>query len=473
MRAPPNLRYPALGLALILVGATSVAAPHENVSSRNRDEGVEWLRGYLRIDTSNPPGNESNAASYLARILHREGISTRLLVTPEGRVNLYARLAAEKAREGALVLLHHMDVVPAGSEWTRDPWGAEIVEGRMWGRGAIDAKSLGVSHLAALIDLKRQQTVLKRDVIFLAVADEETGGSRGTRWLLEEHADLFAGVASVLNEGGSNRAVGERLFWWGIEVAQKRPLWLRVKTQGRGGHGSTFNPTSAAHQLLGSLANLFTEPWPPRVTPAAKDYFGALANFHGGPFREVFGGPDLESVEREFQRMIKEGRSGTVLLPGMIAFFQDTLQVTSLETPTSIINVVPAEASALLDIRLLPDTPVDEMLARLRKGMGNNPSIEVLLSSPEASSSPIDSPTYQALDVVLGTRAPLVPSFITGTTDSRYFRERGIPAYGFSPFVLRGDEVRGIHGADESMPVQKFRQGLETMREVVQACAAG
>ncbi len=466
-------RHPAIGLAFLLASAALSAAPKNGAPPHTMDEAVEWLGGYLQVDTSNPPGNESLAASYLARILHQEGISTRLLVTPEGRVNLYARLAAAEAREGALVLLHHMDVVPAGDGWTRNPWAAEIDEGRMWGRGAIDSKSLGVSHLAALIDLKRQQTTLKRDVIFLAVADEETGGSRGTKWLLEEHADLFEGVTSVLNEGGSNRASGERLGWWGIEVAQKRPLWLRVETRGRGGHGSTFNPMSAVHQLLAGLEKVLKELPPPRVTVAARDYFGALADFHGEAFREVFGGPDLSTVEREFQRMMREGRSGQVLLPGMIAFFQDTLQVTSIETPTNTINVVPAAASALLDIRLLPDTPVEEMLAIIRKGLGRSPSIEVLLTSPVASPSPTDSATYRTLTEVLGVQAPLVPSFITGTTDSRYFRERGIPAYGFSPFVLNGNEVRGIHGADESIPVQKFRQGLETMREVVQACAAG
>jgi acetylornithine deacetylase/succinyl-diaminopimelate desuccinylase-like protein len=263
------------------------------------------------------------------------------------------------------------------------------------------------------------------------------------------------------------------LFWWGIEVAQKRPLWLRVTTQGRGGHGSTYNPASATHQLLAALANVVRDPAELRVTQAAKDYFSALSRFHGAAFDRVFGANDLATVEREFQRMRDEGRTNEVLMPGMSAFFQDTVQVTSLETPTSSINVVPQQASALIDLRLLPDTPVEDVLARLRDAMGSNPTIEVLLSSPPTPPSPISTELYHALEKTLGPEAPLVPSFITGTTDSRYFRERGIPAYGFSPFVLAGDEVRGIHGSDESIPLERFRDGLVTMKKVVRASAGG
>lgn len=453
--------------ATVLVPATAREDPDSGLGK----EALEWLRGYLRIETANPPGNEGPAASYLARILHREGIATRLLVTPQGRTNLYARLTAREPKGGPLVLLHHMDVVPPGEGWTRPPWEGKIADGRMWGRGAIDAKSLGISHLAAIVELRRRSAALSRDVIFLAVADEETGGGQGTGWLLAEHADLFSGTAGVLNEGGSNRAAADRLFWWGVEVAQKRPLWLRVETRGRGGHGSTYNPSSATHQLVVGLANLFTERSEMRLTRAAADYFRAIARFHGEAFRRVFGAPDLVTVEREFQRMLEDDRAAQVLLPGMTAFFRDTLQITGLETTTSSVNVVPRQASALLDIRLLPDTPVEDMLSRLRRGLGRNPTIDVLLSSPPTAPSAVDTDIYRALEKALGPEAPVVPSFITGTTDSRYFRERGIPAYGFSPFVLSGEEVRGIHGPDESIPVDDFRQGLETMRRVVWACA--
>jgi acetylornithine deacetylase/succinyl-diaminopimelate desuccinylase-like protein len=452
-------------------GATN--APREDAAARSRDEVVDWLLGYLSIDTSNPPGNESAAAAYLAAILHAEGIPTRLLVTPKGRVNLYARLRAAAPVGGPLVLLHHMDVVPPGDGWTRRPFAAEIDDGRIWGRGAIDAKSLGISHLAALVALQREHVVLQRDVVFLAVADEETGGAEGTQWLLKEHGDLLADTAFVLNEGGSNRVAGDRLFWWGIEVAQKRPLWLRVTTQGRGGHGSTYNPASATHQLVVSLSKLFETAPKMRVTAAAKEYFGALSRFHNSAFEQVFGSGDLATVEREFQRRREDGRLGEVLMPGMAAFFEDTVQITSVQTPTSSINVVPQQAEALVDVRLLPDTPVEEVLERMREAMGPNPTIEVLLQSPPTPPSSTQTELYRVLERTIGTDAPLVPSFITGTTDSRYFRERGIPAYGFSPFVLAGDEVRGIHGSDESIPLERFKSGLAVMKKVVRASVAG
>jgi acetylornithine deacetylase/succinyl-diaminopimelate desuccinylase-like protein len=452
---------------------TLANAPREDVPAPLRDETVGWLLGYLAIDTSNPPGNESAAAAYLSAILHAEGIPTRLLVTPKGRVNLYARIAATNPVGGPLVLLHHMDVVPPGDGWSRRPFAAEIDGGKVWGRGAIDAKSLGITHLAALIALQRERAALRRDVVFLAVADEETGGVEGMQWLWKEHGDLFADAAFVLNEGGSNRVAGDRLFWWGIEVAQKRPLWLRITTSGRGGHGSTYNPASATHQLVASLSKLFEVVQPMRVTPAAKDYFGALARFHGKAFEQVFGSPELATVAHEFQRMLDEGRAGEVLLPGMSAFFQDTVQITALETPTTSINVVPQQAEALVDVRLLPDTPVEAVLKRIRDAMGPNPSIEVLLSSPPTPPSSTQTELYRVLERTLTADAPLVPSFITGTTDSRYFRERGIPAYGFSPFVLAGEEVRGIHGADESIPLERFRDGLATMKKVVRAAAGG
>jgi acetylornithine deacetylase/succinyl-diaminopimelate desuccinylase-like protein len=464
-------------LVIALLSGPSVetipAAPSEDATARTGDEVVDWLLGYLAIDTTNPPGNESAAAAYLAAILHGEGIPTRTLVTPAGRTNLYARLEATAPAGGPLVLLHHMDVVPPGDGWSRRPFAAEVDEGRIWGRGAIDAKSLGISHLAAVVTLKREAARLGRDVIFLAVADEETGGAEGMHWLLAEHADLFTDVAGVLNEGGSNRVAGDRLYWWGVEVAQKRPLWLRVSTSGRGGHGSTYNPASATHQLVYSLSGLVRDVPEMRVTSAAKDYFGALSRFHGSAFEQVFGSPDLATVEHEFQRMREEGRTGEVLMPGMAAFFQDTIQVTSLETPTSSINVVPQQASALLDVRLLPDTPLDDILQRLRQALGKAPSIEVLLSSPPSPSSATTTAVYRGLERTLGEQAPVVPSFITGTTDSRYFRERGIPAYGFSPFILAGEEVRGIHGPDESIPLAKFRDGLATMTKVVRSLVVG
>lgn len=469
--SPSRTFSPALAVVSLLSLTGLPALALEDATQTLEAEAQQWLVDYLRIDTTNPPGNEAAAASYLAKILHREGISTRFLVTPQGRTNLIARLPAHQEGAGAVVLLHHMDVVAAGEGWTHDPFGAEVDGRRVWGRGAIDAKSLGIAHLAAFIDAERSGQRRARELVFLAVADEESGGSQGVRWLLEQHPELFPdSIAGVLNEGGSNRTIGDKLLWWGIEVAQKRPLWVKVTAEGRGGHGSAHNPRSAAHRLLAGLANLLIQPSDYRVTPAARNYFEAIGGFHNQAFRDVFAGPDLEKVQERFERMLTEKGGTAVLLPGMLAYFKDTIQVTSIETSSSTVNVVPEKVTALIDIRLLPDTKTADMLALLRESLGSGTSIEVLLSSPITPASDHNTGVYRALESVLGDRAPLVPTLITGTTDSRYFRERDIPAYGFSPFLLSGEEARGIHGVDESIPLRKLHQGLITMQRVVRAC---
>ena len=239
----------ACGLLLVPAGSLPSAAP-ATAPSTPADSGLSeaalWLRDYLRIDTTNPPGGERQSAAFLASILHRAGIPTRTFFTPEGRASLYARLPATVAGQGSatsLVLLHHMDVVAPGPGWTVDPFGGTVAEGRLWGRGAVDAKSLGIAHLAALIDLQRSRTPRHRDVVFLAVADEESGGAQGTGWLLDHHPELFEDVAAVLNEGGANLVLRGNLQWWGIEVAQKRPLWLEV-TATAGGTSRTGRVSS-------------------------------------------------------------------------------------------------------------------------------------------------------------------------------------------------------------------------------------
>lgn len=451
---------------LLSAGATSTAParpaanPPEGLS-----EATRWLWGYLRIDTTNPPGHEHKSAAFLAEILHREGISTRLLVTPEGRTSLYARLSAP-AREGqvnkAVVLLHHMDVVAAGPGWTAPPFQGLIRDGRMWGRGAVDDKSLGVAQLAAFLDLKRKKVPLERDVIYLAVADEENGGLRGTAWLLEKHPELFRGVEGVIGEGGRSQAAAGKLLWWGIEVAQKRPLWLEVSTAGRGGHASGLNPESANHRLIEGLARVLALPPRWRVTPPARDYLKAIAPLHNDHWQRVL--TDIDAVVDE-----KAGPR-EFLFPGMANLFLDTVQVTVLSGGNRI-NVIPANASARLDVRLLPDTDAEAFLARIREALGKGYEVKVLVTSPPAPPSPAGGRLYAAFQKVLSRDAPVVPTMVPGFTDSRFFRERGIPAYGITPFALEGDDLKGIHGPDERIPLDEFDRGVERMVGILRAYA--
>ena len=343
----------ALLLPVLLAGRAS-AAPALS-------EAAGWLQQYLRLDTSNPPGNEQRGADLLAGILQREGIAATVVRNPEGRANLWARLSAPASGGRAILLLHHMDVVPPGPGWSVAPFAGTVRDGYLWGRGALDDKSLGIVQLAALVDLKRRRVPLARDVIFLAVADEENGGLRGTAWLLARHPELFRGVEGVIGEGGrSQTGAGGKVQWWGIEVAQKRPLWLEVSTSGRAGHGAGLNPDSANHQLIQGLARLLGAPPRWRVSGPVRDYCRAIAPLQNDHWRRVFANIDA---------VVTAGGPKEFLMPGMANLFLDTVQVTVLRGGDRI-NVIPGRAAARIDIRLLPDTDAKAFLPGSRTPAG-------------------------------------------------------------------------------------------------------
>ncbi len=427
-------------------------------------EGATWLRDYLRIDTTNPPGRENLAVDYFARILAHEQIETRRYASVPGRESLWARLPKSPdapSAGGAVLLLHHLDVVPAGPGWQVPPFSGEIRDGRLWGRGAIDDKSLGIAFLRAMVELKRSGVRRTRDVIWLAVADEESGGGKGTAWLLEKHPNLFADVAAVIGEGGANRVSQGRVLWWGVEVAQKRPLWLEVSAEGRGGHGSGLNPWSANHDLIRGLDRLLERAPRWRVSPPARDYLRALAPLHPGYWQSRFLAID---------RIVRPEGPTEMLLPGLANLFLDTAQVTVLSGGDRI-NVIPAKARAQIDVRLLPDTDAEAFLREVKEALGQDLEVRVLVSSPPAAASPMTTPIYAAFEKTLGRQAPVVPAFIAGFTDSRYFRERGIPAYGFSPFALEGPDLAGIHAADERIPLAELDRGIERTEDFLRAIA--
>lgn len=457
----PRRLFPLLLTALLISHPAPAAAP-------SLSEPATWLQQYLRIDTSNPPGNEGRAAAFLAGLLQKAGIPSRVIANPQGRANLYARLVSPKSGGRAILLLHHMDVVPPGPGWTVPPFAGLIRNGQLWGRGAIDDKSLGIAGLAAMIslqrDLQRRRVPLERDVVFLAVADEENGGVNGTGWLLATHPELFKGVEGVIGEGGrSQTGAGGKLLWWGVEVAQKRPLWLEVSTSGRGGHGAGLNPQSANHQLIEGLARLLGEPAHWRVTPPVRDYSHAIAPLQNERWHRVFS--QIDSV-------IAESGPKEFLMPGMANLFLDTVQVTVLRGGERI-NVVPERSSALLDVRLLPDTDSAAFLANVKSRLGKDFEVKVLVTAPPSPPSPASGRLYGAIEKVLRPEGPVVPTFIAGFTDSRFFRERGIPAYGLSPFKLSPDDSKGIHSTDERIPLAEIDRGVERMRKILLAYTGG
>ncbi|MGB5344621.1 MAG: M20/M25/M40 family metallo-hydrolase, partial [Woeseia sp.] len=250
------------------------------------DEALTWLQDFIRVDTINPPGNESRAVKFLGDILDREGIAYQTAESAPGRGNLWARLKG--GDEPALILLQHTDVVPADpAYWTTDPLSGEIKDGYLWGRGTLDMKGTGISQLATFISLHRAGLPLNRDVVLIATADEEAGGLFGAGWLTKNHPEVFEGAGLLINEGGSGEDNDKgRVF--SIEVTQKVPVWLRLKAVDTPGHGSMPNATSSVTRIVDALSIIKANPAAPRIIPAVDTMFQALSETAGPEWAEAY-----------------------------------------------------------------------------------------------------------------------------------------------------------------------------------------
>ncbi len=448
-------RLPA-GAALLALLLAALAAPAAAALS----PAASALADYLRIDTSNPPGNESAAVAFLEVRLRAAGIASERLTSPAGRTSLLARLPATVPNAPAVVLLHHLDVVPPGEGWTAPPFAGEVREGALVGRGAVDCKSLGIAQLEALLDAARQP-VRRRALLYLAVADEENGGGEGMGWLAEKRPELFAGVEAALGEGGLNRSVLGKTWFWGLEVAQKRAYWLELTAHGRPGHASSLNPDSAAHLLIRALARLLDLPPEWRAEAPMVAYLEGLHRYD----------PPFQRPEVRPREILATGAPAKWFPLPLTGLLQDTIQVTRL-VASDRTNVVAAEARAEIDARLLPSTNAEAFLARVRAALGKGIDLRVTLATPQAPSSGTSNAAWRTIAAALAPEAPTIPVMIPGITDARYLRARGIAVYGFSPFELEVSELRRVHAPDEQIPLDVFDRGVERMRRVVRALVA-
>ena len=436
-----------------------------------RDEAAKILRDYIRINTTNPPGNEMMAARYLEGILRKAGIDTTVYEPLPHRANLMSVIPGRK-QEKPLVLLNHMDVVPVEEDkWDFDPFGGIIKDGYIFGRGAIDMKGKGVAELMTMLLLKRYKIPLKRDVIFLATADEETGGKWGVKWMLEREARLKE-VACVLNEGGCIliRENGE-LDHYEIATAQKVVAQFTVKAKGKTGHGSMPHRDSANIKLIRALNRLVEWETPLVVTPLVKQYFANLATVK------------LPAEARGYHD-IEEALCDPSFAKAFTANTQYNAMVRNTLTPTILkagqkVNVIPSKATASFDCRILPGTSSKEFFTQLQKVIGDK-EIEIApLPEFESNSlppSPTDNELYRAIERVAQRKDPgcmITPFLITGATDSRFFREIGVPCYDFSPFRLRQEDLKLVHGHNELISLENLGFASEVIFEIVHEVAAG
>ncbi|MGQ9734310.1 MAG: M20/M25/M40 family metallo-hydrolase [Candidatus Bipolaricaulia bacterium] len=429
-----------------------------------REEAVERLAELIRIDTSNPPGRETEAARYLQGLFEREGLRGEVL-EPEsepkpGRGSFYSRLSG-RGPGPKLMLLSHIDVVPVAdpSRWERPPFSGAVAEGYVWGRGALDMKCQTVTEALTVFLFKRLGLKFDGELIYLATADEERGGEKGVGWLKEAHPDLLK-VDYVLNEGGGEPLqVGRRLFY-AIETVEKGLFWVKVRVKGRSGHGSVPHEENALVKAAGLIERLAHHKFPKRLDETVREFvtrvFGALGP-KGERLKEVLLDPRAEPDLRPLLE-------GTEFEPEALnAFIRTTVSPTMIQAGVKE-NVIPDSCEFVLDCRLLPGSAREEILGKieeLARELGLQFETEVLQYHP-ASGSPLGTELYRAIERALREEFPEsepVPFLLTGATDSRFLRELGALAYGLCPLSTKTtmqDRLRMIHGDNERIDLESL-----------------
>jgi acetylornithine deacetylase/succinyl-diaminopimelate desuccinylase-like protein len=428
---------------------------------------VERLRDFLRINTSNPPGNEQRAADFFCDLFSKEGIECQVFPIAPGRANAYARLRGDGSRR-PIILLNHTDVVTADAkEWSVPPFSAEIRDGAIYGRGAQDMKAEGMLQAMAMVALKREGVPLARDVVFLAAADEEVS-STGSAWMLAQKPELLAGAEYLINEGGENIIENGALPFWGVDVAEKVPFWLRLVAHGQAGHGSVPLRDAAPHRLVRGLARVVEYKPPLKVLPEAQRELCDEARVHAARDSGQFCHLETSLHDPAFRRRVSDHPDWSPLL-------RNTISLTVLHGGSQT-NVIPAEATAELDVRLLPGEDPQKFLAELRNVIAD-PSIEIqpIAAPRQTNSSPMDNELWRVFEQVIAQHYPgtqVSPRLLASSTESPLYRQLGIASYGFAPFVSTVKESNTSHGTDERISVKEYRQGLRVLYDVLTGIAA-
>lgn len=433
------------------------------------DLAVTWMQEYLRIDTTNPPGHEMRAVAFYKKILDNEGIENRAFEYTPGRGDLWARIPHTTSdAKRPIILLNHTDVVTSdASHWRVPPFSGEIRNGYIWGRGAQDMKDEGLAQLVAMVMLKRENVALDRDVIFLAVADEEADGS-GTDWFVANHRDLLGNAEYLINEGGENLLEDARVKYVGVDVGEKTIYWLHVVAHGQPGHGSRPNPDSAPNRLVRALDRILAYRTPLRVLPAVEEFLRDMAPYEPPQRAASYRNIRKAIEDRNFREEVEHDPSLNFLL-------RDTISLTMLGGSEQT-NVIPPEAWANLDVRILPGGDPKAVVEALRRVV-NDPNVTVEPLSGEfrvANYSGTDTALFAAIREVAGKYfpgTPVVPHITSGYTENQRYRPLGIVAYGFDPYTATEEEGNTEHGNDERIRVDEVRRGPRVLFDVVAAVA--
>jgi acetylornithine deacetylase/succinyl-diaminopimelate desuccinylase-like protein len=457
-----------LAVAITLLAVTSASGqPTREIDwNRYQEMAVKLMQEYLRVNTSNPPGNEIAAAKFFKTIFDQHGIRNETFEYKPGRANIIARLKGSGTKR-PIILLNHMDVVTADpAAWEVDPFAGEIRSGSIYGRGALDMKGEALLQLMAMIILKTEGPQLSRDVIFLATADEEVH-DEGSLWMIQNKADLFKDAEYLLTEGGDNLRDGESIKFVGVDVAEKAPFWLQLTATGQPGHGSRPIADSASNRLVRAMARIIEWQTPIKLLPAVEKFFKDIAPLQPEPWRSKFANITESIKDDAFVRELTSQREYNFLL-------RNTISLTMLNGSKQT-NVIPNVATCNLDVRLLPGEEPPEFLKALAAVIGD-PAITIknINTFKPPNSSPIDTELFRVISQVTKANHPealVTTKMLSGYTESQLYRRLGITAYGWSPIYTTVEENEGVHGNNERIRVVDVRQGTREFYEVVSRIA--
>ncbi|HZU11960.1 MAG TPA: M20/M25/M40 family metallo-hydrolase [Chloroflexota bacterium] len=425
------------------------------------DEAVRHLQGLLQIDTSNPPGNETAAADYLAGILHAAGYDPAVLAAVPGRGNVVARYPGT-GELPPFLLYGHVDVVPADeASWNRGPFSGEIADGCVWGRGALDMKSMVAQELMVMLLLQRNGVRLRRDVIFAATADEEVGGDVGIGFLVDEHPDLVRAEYALSEGGGTTMYIGGKEFY-DIRTAEKGTYRFALRTAGTPAHAAIPRPDTAVERAARAATALATTPLPFRTTATAAAFFRETTR--------ALGLPEGERVlsEKNLERVM--GRLPADLQHFLHAITHDTAVPTGLRAGRKI-NVIPGEAEVLVDGRYLPGQTPEGFVEEVRAVVGTGAVLE-----PIDVTRPLEDPPggllYETIVDVMRRHAPratLLPTMLAGATDAKHVGRLGTTCLGFGPLRVPpgfpSDSL--VHGHNERVPIEGYIWGINVLYDIV------
>jgi acetylornithine deacetylase/succinyl-diaminopimelate desuccinylase-like protein len=453
---------PSLGLA-------SSHIPADRLQQYS-DLALAWMQEYLRIDTTNPPGHEMRAVDFYKKILDQEGIENRVFEYTPGRGDLWARLPHSTTQaKRPIILLNHMDVVTSdAAHWKVPPFSGEIEDGWLWGRGAQDMKDEGLAQLVVMVMLKREKVELDRDVIFLAVADEEVDGT-GTDWLIAHQREMLENAEFLINEGGENLLEGGKVKYVGVDVGEKTTFWLHVVAHGRPGHASRPIPDSAPNRLVRALDRILAYRTPLKVLPVVEEFLRDMAPYEPPEEAREYRNIRKALEDKKFQQDVEKDEALNFLL-------RDTISLTMMGGSEQT-NVIPPEAWANLDVRILPGGDPKALLEEIRHVVDDpNVSVEPLNAEfRQANYSPTNTALYDAIRTVSAkyfSGTPVVPHITSGYTENQRYRPLGINAYGFCPYTATEEEGNTEHGNDERIRVEEVRRGPRILFDVVAAVAA-